>query len=55
MKFTPARGLFRLVVVAAVVLACLPVVDSFMLGVMGVLFCILWLVCWLIGGFFDTD
>jgi hypothetical protein len=55
MKFTPARGLFRLVIVTAVVLVCVPVADFFMLGVMGILFCILWLVCWLIGGFFDME
>ena len=55
MEFTPKRGLFRLVMVAVVVLVCLPIAKDIALHIMCTIFFIGWLFCWLIGGFFDTD
>jgi hypothetical protein len=55
MKFNPKRGLFRLAIAAGVILVSVPVADSFLLGFIGILFCVLWLVCWVTGGFLDMD
>ncbi|MBN1391793.1 MAG: hypothetical protein JW947_03210 [Sedimentisphaerales bacterium] len=55
MRFTPKRGLFRLVTAAVVLLVTVPIVDYFLFNVMGIIFCTLWLVCWLIGGFIDME
>ncbi|MBN1392765.1 MAG: hypothetical protein JW947_08195 [Sedimentisphaerales bacterium] len=55
MKFTPKKGLFRMGIATAAILAGLLLAESFLLGVVCIIFCACWLVCWLIGGFFDIE
>jgi hypothetical protein len=55
MKFTPARGLFRLLMVAVVALVCLPAAKDIALQAICTLFLVGWLLCWIIGGFFDME
>ncbi len=55
MKFTPKRGLFRLVIAIAVIPLSLLFAKSFPCLVIYALFAIVWLICWLIEGFFDKD
>jgi hypothetical protein len=55
MKFTPKRGLFRMVVAAMIIAMSLLFAKSFPCLAVYALFAIVWLLCWLIGGFFDTD
>ncbi|MFA5239087.1 MAG: hypothetical protein WC476_05175 [Phycisphaerae bacterium] len=55
MKFTPKRGLFRLITAAVVIAACLPIADEIVFSVMCILVCAGWLVFWIVGGFFDME
>ncbi len=55
MKFTPIKGLVRLVMVATGVLIGLPFTKSFSFLVVCALLCTGWVFYWLVGGFFDGD
>jgi hypothetical protein len=55
MKFTPVKGLIRLVMVAAGVLTGLPFAKSFSFLVVCALLAMGWVIYWLVGGFFDVD
>jgi hypothetical protein len=55
MKFTIKKGLIHLVIAAVIILVSLPIANSVEFHVLCILFCIGWLVCWVIGGFFNMD
>jgi len=55
MKFTPVKGLIRLVMVAAGVLMGLPFAKSFSFLAVCALLAMGWVIYWLVGGFFDVD
>jgi len=55
MKFTPKRGIFRLIIAIAVIMAGLPLAKSYPYFIIYLLFTTIWLLFWLLGGFFDTD
>jgi O-antigen/teichoic acid export membrane protein len=55
MKFTPKKGVLRLVMVAVGILLGLPFAESFTFIVVCALVCIGWVLYELIGGFFDVD
>jgi len=55
MKFTPIKGLIRLVMVMMAVLIGLPFTKSFSFIAVCALLCIGWVFYWLVGSFFDVD
>jgi hypothetical protein len=55
MKFTPTKGLVRLVMVTAGVLVGWPLTKSFTFFVACGLLCTGWVIYWLVAGFFDVD
>jgi hypothetical protein len=55
MKFTPVKGLIRLVMASVGVLIGLPFARSFSFLVICALLAMGWVLYWLVGGFFDID
>ncbi len=55
MKVTLKRGVFRLVMASVVIIVSLPIAKSVEFHVLCIVFCIGWLLYWLIGGFFDME
>lgn len=55
MRFTPRKGLIRLVVAVMIIAVSLLFAKSFPFLVIYALLAIGWAIYWLIGGFFDVD